>query len=190
MNPSYNFWKLSPPFFAAILLVVSTQWADATLVVFPSGSWTAGAPGPGQTVSQVFPTISPNLTISINNNGASAQGATWAAGYPTINSTETNGGVAGQNGLQLFANSSSSTSGFVRTTVSFASPVTNVSFQIWDVDKSAGQFIDTISGFQALSSGGAVQAASSVTSAVNGYNQVTGSGLGLSFSSGASCRRV
>ncbi|HSP44675.1 MAG TPA: hypothetical protein VLO30_01655 [Chthoniobacterales bacterium] len=148
-------------------------------MVFPNGSWTAGAPAPGQTVSQVFPTITPNLTISLNNNGASAQGMTWAPGYATINSTQTTGGFAGQNGLQLYATASSSTTAYILTTITFASPVTNVSFQLWDVDKAAGQFADTISAIQALSSTGTVQAASSVTSAVAGFNTITGSGLGI-----------
>ena len=161
------------------MVALTAGRAHATLVVFPNGSWTAGAPAPGQTVSQVFPTISPTLTISLNNNGASATGATWAPGYPTINSTQTTGGFAGQNGLQLFANSSSSTTGYILTTVVFASPVTNVSFQLWDVDKAAGQFIDSISAIQALSDVGTTIAASSVTSAVSGYNTITGSGLGI-----------
>ncbi len=161
------------------LFALSTPKTQATLVVLPANGWTAGAPAPGQTVSQTFASVSPNITISINNNGAAAQGATWSGGYPAINSTETTGGFAGQNGLQLFASSTSSTNGFVLTTVSFASAVTNVSFQIWDVDKSGGQFVDTISLIQAVSSTGTTLAASSVTSAVAGYNSITGSGLGI-----------
>jgi hypothetical protein len=55
--------------------------------------------------------------------------------------------------------------------------VTGLSLQIWDVDKSAGQFIDTISAIQGLSDINVVVAPTSVSSAVAGYNTVTGSGL-------------
>jgi hypothetical protein len=162
---------------AAIALFCSGQ-AEATLVVFPNTGWTAGAPAAGQTTSQTF-SGTPGLTVSINNNGSAAQGATWASGYPALNSTQTTGGFTGENGLQLYATSTSATTAYILTTVTFASPVTNVSFQIWDVDKLAGQFVDTITSIQALSDLGAVQAASSVTSAVSGFNSITGSGLGF-----------
>ncbi len=176
------------PFCSQVLFVVAlvslallARTADATLVVFPNNGWTAGSPAPGQTLNQNFTSGGQNITVSVNNNGNSSSGASWQNNYPAFNSTQTTGGFSGQVGLQLFASTTSSTSAYVLTTVSFASPVTNVSFQIWDVDKSAGQFIDTISAIQALSSTGVVQAASSVTSAVAGYNTITGSGLGISI---------
>ena len=187
MKRPYIFWKILRPLVLVVSGLLSAHPAAATLVSFLT------TVGRRPTLPRVkrrakhLPASAPNLTISINNNGSSAQGAAWAGGYPTINSTETTGGFSGQNGLQLYATSSSSTSGFVLTTFSFASPVTNVSFQIWDVDKAAGQF-DTISSIQALSSTGTVLAASSVTSAVAGYNTITGSGLGtvVTGTSGAS----
>lgn len=161
------------------VMFFSVNHVKGTLVVLPSSpGWTAGAPAAGQTVTQTF-AGTPNVTISINNNGTAASGAIWSAGYPAINSTKTTGGYTGQNALQLWSTSTASTSAFVRTTVAFASPVNNVSFQLWDVDKSAGQFVDTISSIKALSDTGTVQAASSVTGAVAGYTTITGSGLGI-----------
>jgi hypothetical protein len=163
-------------FLCAALLALH---AKATVLALPN-SWTGGSPAPGATGSQTFTSSGQTATISVNNNGTSATGATWAAGYPAFNSTQTTGGLSPlQNGLQLYATSTSSTSAFILTTVTFATAVTNVSFEIWDVDKSATQFVDTITGIQALAFyTGAVQGASSVTSAVpNTYNTVQGSGL-------------
>ena len=54
----------------------------------------------------------------------------------------------------------------------------NLSFQIWDVDASAGQFVDKIFNIQALASLGATVGPDSVTSEVSGYNTITGTGLG------------
>lgn len=168
-------------FVSLVGLAVFLTQANAALVALPNGGWTAGAPGPGQTDSQTFTTFGPDMTIAVNNNGASATGFTWSAGYPAINAVETTGGFTGasaQNGMQLFASSTSSTAAYIQTTISFAAPVYNLSFQIWDVDKSAGQFVDTISAIQALTNTGATIAATSVTSAVAGFNAITGSGLG------------
>lgn len=101
----------------------------------------------------------------------------WQAGYPGIDSTNETGGFAGTNGLQLFVTSQSTTSAFIKTTVMFATPVTSVSFQIWDVDAFSNQFKDQISQIQALAVGGATVGPTSVTSAVPGFNTITGSGL-------------
>ena len=137
-----------------------------------------GHPGPGATVTQSFTSVTPNdITVSINNNGAAASGAVWQAGYPGIDSTNETGGFAGTNGLQLFVTSQSTTSAFIKTTVMFATPVTSVSFQIWDVDAFSNQFKDQISQIQALAVGGATVGPTSVTSAVPGFNTITGSGL-------------
>ncbi|MDQ6625646.1 MAG: hypothetical protein M3Y69_05825 [Verrucomicrobiota bacterium] len=62
-------------------------------------------------------------------------------------------------------------------TVAFASAVTNVSFQLWDVDASAGQFVDQVSQIKAISDLGVTQGASSISSAVAGFNTISGSGL-------------
>jgi hypothetical protein len=55
--------------------------------------------------------------------------------------------------------------------------VINLSFQIWDVDAVSGQFADKISNIQALTNLGATVGPDSVTSAVPGYNTITGTGL-------------
>ena len=128
--------------------------------------------------AQSFTAVTPNdVTVSINNNGSSPTGDTWSAGYPAINSTKTTGGFSGVNGIQLFLTAESATSAFIRTTVTFASPVTNLSFQIWDVDASAGQFIDKIFNIQGLTPSLTAVGANSVSSAVPGYNSITGTGL-------------
>ncbi|HJT81083.1 MAG TPA: hypothetical protein VJ719_07795 [Chthoniobacterales bacterium] len=159
-------------------LLVGVSSAAATILPWPSSpGWTAGAPLPGQTRSQSFTAVDPNdVTVSINNNGASASGASWSAGYPAINSTLLNGGNPGTNGLQLFLTAQSSTTSYVQVTVTFAAPVINLSVQLWDVDAS-DQYKDTITQIQGLAQGGGIVAADTITSAVAGYNTITGSGL-------------
>lgn len=172
-------WRLCLFLKVAVLLFLFTP--DRTYgIIFswPSSGWTAGTPGPGATVTQSFTSVTPNdITVSINNNGAAASGAVWKPGYPAIDSTSETGGFAGTNGLQFFVASQSTISAFIKTTVIFATPVTSVSFQIWDVDAVSSQFKDQISQIQALAVGGATVGPNSVTSAVPGFNTITGTGL-------------
>ncbi len=163
---------------AAALCVLAPLLVRGTVLNWPGAGWTAGAPGPGQTFSQNFTAVTPNdVTVRINNNGSSSSGDTWSGGYPAINSTKLTGGLSGVNGLQLYLTAESATSAFIRTTVTFSSPVTNLSFQIWDVDASSGQFIDKIFNIQGLAAGPTTVGPSSVTSAVPGFNSISGSGL-------------
>ena len=152
--------------------------AQASMLLWPNvPGWTAGAPAPGQTKNQSFTAVTPNdVIVSINNNGTNLTGAIWTAGYPAINNTLLTGGLSGTNALQLSVASQSSTTSYVEVTVTFANPVINLSFQLWDVDASS-QFADTISHIQGVAVAGGTVAADSITSAVSGFNTITGSGL-------------
>lgn len=161
-------------------LVVTMAPAGQASVVFdwpsPPG-WTAGTPTPGLTKTQSFTSVDPNdITVDINNNGVSATGATWQTNYPQINSTQSTGGFSGVNGLQFYVTAQSSITSYIRTTVTFATPVINLSFQLWDVDSLPGQFADKIWNIQALQ-GGVPVGATSVTSVTPGFNTITGTGL-------------
>ena len=163
---------------AGLLFLQGTVSLHATVFDWPGTGWTAGTPGPGQTVSQSFTSVTPNdINVSINNNGVSATGATWQPGYPAIGTNPLTGGLSGTNALQLYVVSESSTSSYIRTTITFNTPVINLSFQIWDVDAVAGQFADKIFNIQALTDLGATVGPNSVTSAVPGYNTISGTGL-------------
>jgi len=164
----------------AALFLFSPLSLHATVFDWPPNGWTAGSPAPGETLSQSFTSVNPNdITAYINNNGASASGATWqSGGYPQISRSPLTGGFASTNALQLYVVSQSSTSSYITTTITFDSPVTNLSFQIWDVDAVAGQFADKISNIHALAVGGATVGPDSVTSEVAGYNTISGTGLG------------
>ena len=159
---------------APILASVSPSKAS---IVFnwpnPPG-WTAGTPGQGATVSQSFTSVNTNdINVQIQNNGVNVQGT-----YPQINSTTSTGGFTNVNGLQLYISSTPQFGNTLTTTISFASPVTNLSFEIWDVDAKSGQFADMITNLKALAPDGVtIFGASSVTSAVPGYNTITGTGL-------------
>ena len=166
--------------FCLALAFCLTAVAAKGSVVFnwPGAGWTAGSPGPGVTASQQFTSVNPNdITVDVNNNGANASGATWQANYPQISANPLTGGLTGVNALQLYVVSEANTSSYIRTTVTFATPVINLSFQIWDVDAVAGQFADKIWNIQALAQGGGTVGATSVTSATAGYNTISGSGL-------------
>jgi hypothetical protein len=167
-----------PIWTAIVLFLLGPAAVRASIVNWPDGGWTAGAPGPGQTVSQSFTSSNPNdITVDINNNGNSAQGGTWQTGYPQINSTMSTGGFTGVTGLQLYLTNQDSVSSYLRTTISFASPVTSVTFQIWDVDAVNNQFADKIFNIQGIAPGNVTVGPDSVTSAVSGYNIITGTGL-------------
>jgi hypothetical protein len=165
----------------AAILACSISAARASIVFdWPnSPGWTAGTPAPGETKTQSFTSVDPNdISVDINNNGiAPLGGATWQTNYPQINSSQSTGGFSGVNALQLYVVAQNSIASYIRTTVTFATPVINLSFQIWDVDALAGQFADRITNIQALAQGGATVGATSVTSAVPGFNTITGTGL-------------
>ena len=109
--------------------------------------WTAGTPGQGATVSQSFTSVNPNdITVAIENDGVNIQGT-----YPQINHTNETGGLANVEALQLYLSSTPVFGNILKTTISFASPVTNLSFQLWDVDANLGQFIDKITNLQGVS---------------------------------------
>jgi hypothetical protein len=167
--------------FIALWVALLCAPVYGTVFNWPTAGWTAGTPAPGQTLSQSFTSVNPNdINVSINNNGAGPGGGQWVAGYPLIDSnssTSETGGFTGVNGLQFYMNSQSSVTSYIRTTVTFATPVINLSFQIWDVDAVHDQFADKISNIQALAQGGGIVGPNSVTSAVPGYNTITGTGL-------------
>lgn len=169
--------RIVPRRFCLILVFCLTASVGQSSVVFnwpnPPG-WTAGTPGQGATVSQSFTSVNPNdVTAQIQNNGVNVQGT-----YPQINNTNETGGFANVNALQLYISSTPQFGNTLTTTISFASPVTNLTFQLWDVDASAGQFVDMITNLKALAPDGiTVFGASSVTSAVPGFNTITGAGL-------------
>lgn len=161
-----------------LALVACGTAAQGSVLNWPLNAWTQGAPAPGQTFSQSFTAVDPNdVSLSINNNGASGTGATWNTNYPQISTSPLTGGLSGVQGVQLYVSAEASTSAYVKVTVSFANPVINLSFQIWDVDANAGQFVDKITNIQGLTESSTTVGATSVTSVTPGFNTVTGSGL-------------
>ena len=158
----------------ALFALLATSARGSVVFDWPSApGWTAGQPNSGQTKTQQFTSVTTNdITVSIYNSGVGNHG-----GYPAINSTETTGGFTGLNALQLYLDNSAAVGNYLRVTVSFATPVTNLSFQLWDCDALAGQFVDTFKNIQAVAVGGATVGADTLTSAVAGYNTITGTGL-------------
>jgi hypothetical protein len=173
-------WSVVRRFCLVLALCLTAAAAKGSIVFnWPvSPGWTAGSPGPGVTASQQFTSVNPNdITVDVNNNGANVSGATWQTNYPQISANPLTGGLSGVNALQLYVASQANVASVVRTTVTFATPVINLSFQIWDVDAVAGQFADKISNIQALAQGGGTVGATSVTSATPGFNTIIGTGL-------------
>jgi hypothetical protein len=170
-----------PRRFCLVLAFCLTTIAARGSVVFNwpgSPGWTAGTPGPGVTASQQFTSVNPNdINVDVNNNGANVTGATFQTNYPQISANPLTGGLTGVNALQLYVSAEATVASYIRTTVTFATPVINLSFQIWDVDAVAGQFADKIWNIHALAQGGGTVGATSVTSATPGCNSISGSGL-------------
>ena len=172
-----------PSLWLTALLLVSGARLNASVTFdWPSSpGWTAGSPTAGQTDSQSFTSVDLNdITVDINNSGVGVVGMVWNAGsggYPQISSNPDTGGFTGVNGLEELVTNSQAFGTYIKTTVSFATPVTNLSFQIWDVDAVAGQFADKIANIQALAQGGGTVGPDSVTHAGAGFNTITGIGL-------------
>ncbi len=172
-----NGWRSLFAAFAVTLFIATTAPDAKASIVFDwpgSPGWTAGAPNQGATGTQSFTSVSPNdISMSLYNGGVNIQGT-----YPQINSTNETGGLSNVNALQLYISSTPQFGNVLKTTVSFATPVANLSFQIWDVDAKAGQFIDKVANLSGLSQDGiTLVGATSVTSEVAGYNSITGTGL-------------
>ncbi len=142
-----------------------------------TANWTAGTPNTTG-VTQSF-TGSDTTGISVNIKDSSAS-TVWQNGSngvstvasPGINNTLLTDHLTGQKALQLSIFSEPSTTAFVQVTVTFAKPVTNVSFTLWDVDKSiAGQqgngtgnsYTDLISNIGAKLVNGTTVAATTIT---------------------------
>jgi hypothetical protein len=162
------------------VLFISAATVDASVVFdWPtSPGWTAGTPAAGQTKTQQFTSVNPNdITVDINNSGAGPQGMVFQANYPQISRNPDTGGFGSTNALQLLVSSSQAGGTFIKMTVSFDTPVINLTFQIWDVDAVVGQFVDKIANIQALAEGGGTVGPDSVTSAVAGFNTISGTGL-------------
>ena len=165
--------------FASFLCPVSSH---ATLFDWDAayGTWTAGAPAVGATATQAYDITGDGIndvTISISNSASNPSSGggkfQWVGGYPTVDSTSLTGGLSpAQKALQLQVNQGNPNG--VTVTITFTASVTNASFTLWDIDKTAGSFIDQISNITGLTSGGAVVAPISVTG--SSANQVTGSG--------------
>ena len=165
-------------FFVVLLLV--SRVSGSVVFDWPSSpGWTAGTPTAGQTGMQSFTSVNPNdITVSVNNSGAGPQGMNFQGGYPQISSNPFTGGFSNVNALELLVTSSQALgTTYTKTTVSFATPVINLSFQIWDVDANPGQFIDKVANLQALAQGGGTVGADSVTSVTPGFNAIVGTGL-------------
>ena len=141
------------------------------------GTWTASAPGIGSSASQSYnndPNRTGNdITVTLTNNGGN-----WGTGFPQV-STAYNGGT-GQKTLGFNYATETTNSPDLTVTISFINydyGVTGVNFQIFDVDYTAGTWIDQISNITALTKAGTTIGASTVSGST--YNQVTGTGTGI-----------
>ena len=173
-------------------------FAQATTLSWSAyaGGWTpaTGTPTAGNTVSQQFDNDSSaghagnDMQVSITNSNPGATWSTATGGNPAtpeiLNTTYT-GGFTGNAAysLTLQVTAEASTSSYIQITINFlassyANGVKNVSFSIFDVDKSAGQFIDIINNIQATTVSGATIGASTIAPVSGATYSVSGSGTG------------
>lgn len=167
---------------AAVLLAVLFSPSVALCTVFnwpnpPAWAATGPAIGSTETVDYSF-NAQGSLAVSVFNSGA-----TWQTNYPQTASVGTaaaivTGGTAkGTGSLQLYASAEVSTTTYAQVTINFnyTGGANNISFQLWDVDTSAAQFIDTITNIQATAVGGGIVYPTTLTGTA-GFNTVTGTG--------------
>ncbi len=170
-------WIKVAAFLSFILLCPSVSWA--TVFNWPlSPAWAATGPASGssETVDYFAGGTGFGVAVTVANSGV-----TLNAGYPQVQTesaaTFTGGTTSNTIGtLQLFNTSSASTASFTRVTINlnYVGGVTNPTFQLWDVDALAGQFIDTIKSLQATTTTGSIIYPTLTPTAT--FNQVTGTG--------------
>jgi hypothetical protein len=160
------------PGLAVLAALLGAVPARATVFNWNSaGTWTAGTPTVAG-VTQSFTGLSVNLKDSVAGtvwqNGSNGVGPV----SPGINNTLLTDHLTGQNALQLAIFSQPSTTAMVTVTVTFTTPVTGVSFNLWDVDKDLGtapgnatnnSYEDLISNIKANLSAGGTVAPTSIT---------------------------
>lgn len=175
----------------AVLCALGALWpVCARAVVFDwdqsYATWTGTGVG-GVTLGPQVPTASNSASKVYNNDSAHTGNdvtitlanavGTWNTLYPA-KSTAYDGGT-NQNALTLGFTSETSTTQGLTVTIAFnyTSGVSGVTFSIYDVDYSAGTWIDQIDHIWAVSSSGAIIGPSSVTDSQ--YNYITGTGTNV-----------
>jgi len=163
-----------------VVFLCCTPSAQATLFDWNQsyGTWTAGAPAIGTSVSQSYDNDPANpgndITITIANLNTSSDNFQWNGGHPKVDNMLT-GGVSNSNLSLNLADDKGNAHG-IQVTIQFnyTGGVNNVSFQLFGVDAHTGSYVDQISQITALTTTGATIGATSVTGSID--NQVTGSG--------------
>jgi hypothetical protein len=167
-----------------------TPSAHGTVFDWPSiPGWTAGAPAIGGSQTVDYSSTGQNVSVTIDNTGA-----TWNGGYPQVVPGGTgpfNGGTT-NNGLILQPGAETSNATYIQLTINFNNPggVTNLSFQIWDIDAtvdgSGNGFIDLITHLQATAVAGGTLFPDIVDNTHTSnpgttYNFISGSGVNLAI---------
>lgn len=173
------------------LVSVFSIWnANAAVFSWPTTpGWTAGQPtinGPSQTVD--YSSTGQAISVTIANTGA-----TWNSGFPQVaanGSGYVNGGTTA-NGLIIQPGAETSNATHIAVTVNFNNPggVTNVQFQLWDidatVDSSGNGFVDRVSQIQAVAVGGGTTYATASNAHTSNpatvYNTISGAGATLAL---------
>lgn len=169
--------------------------AKATVFDWDQGyaTWTAGAPAVGATASQSYNSDTTNagndVTVAITNNAGNPSSGggrfTWNGGYPQVSTNPLTGGnTPTQRALQLSISQGNSAGVSVTVTFNYPAGVRNVSFSLWDIDNTPGQWIDQISNITAQTTSGTTIGPTSVVGST--ANVVTGSGTGYVITGTAS----
>lgn len=167
---------------AGLLACLEAHAATFNWPTPPAWSATGPASGTSATVDYGY-NAAGSLRATVTNSGTVGgnDGVTFAAGYPSVQTSAgfagTNGGFTGQNNLILYNSGSSSTTAYAQITLYFqyTGGASNVSFKIYDVDFGGNTtFIDQISKISATAVGGGTVYPTSVVGGTS--NSVTGSG--------------
>jgi hypothetical protein len=164
-------------------LVVFGLVSSAQAIVFDwdaaYGTWGGGGndPSGGNSATRNFDNDAGHTgnDVSITIANLNGGGFDWTGNGMSVGQSPNTGGVTPpQNALQYEVADTNNTG--IRTTITFnyTQGVANVSFTLWDVDKTAGQWIDVISSITAQTVTGTTIGPTSVVGGP--ANSVTGSG--------------
>ncbi len=167
-------------------LFVSGLASSAQAVVFDwdasYGTWGGAGndPNGGSSATRNFDNDSGHTgnDVSITIANLNGGGFSWTGGGMSVDTAPNTGGLnPNENALQYEVADTNNVG--LRTTITFnyTAGVYNVVLTLWDIDKTAGQWIDVISSITAQTVGGATIGPTSVVGSA--ANSVTGSGTGF-----------
>lgn len=149
----------------AAVLCFSAGKASAVTFDWDTQTWTAGSPGNGSTATQSYSGVDTghagnDVSISVQNTNTNSG---WNTAITVDNTRNTGGLSPAQNAMQLPVSGNNSKGIVITINFLYTEGVNDVSLTLWDIDKSAGQYIDKIDHIWATTITGQTVAATTIS---------------------------